>query len=71
MTATVMPPEMVILSFFGNLNFQLNALKPEFVVPLVAYLCHEDSKVNGGLFEGTQFSFFANILQLVLDLYPN
>ena len=39
MTATVMPPEM------------LNALKPEFVVPLVAYLCHEKTTVNGGLFE--------------------
>jgi len=39
MTATVMPPEMV------------QALKPEFVVPLVAYLCHEKTQVNGGLFE--------------------
>jgi len=39
MTATVMPPEM------------LKALKPDFVVPLVAYLCHEKTTVNGGLFE--------------------
>jgi len=39
MTETVMPPEMV------------KALKPEFICPLVAYLCHEKTKVNGGLFE--------------------
>jgi multifunctional beta-oxidation protein len=34
-----MPPEM------------LAALKPEFVVPLVAYLCHESCQENGSLFE--------------------
>ena len=39
LTATVMPPAM------------LEALKPEFVTPLVALLCHESSKENGGLFE--------------------
>lgn len=39
MTATIMPPEMV------------KALKPEFVVPLVAYLCHESTKETGSLFE--------------------
>jgi multifunctional beta-oxidation protein len=39
MTETIMPPEM------------LANLKPEFVVPLVAYLCHESSMENGGLFE--------------------
>ncbi|KAJ1541175.1 hypothetical protein HK405_010823, partial [Cladochytrium tenue] len=39
MTETVMPPE-----FLAN-------LKPEFVVPLVALLCHESSTENGGLFE--------------------
>ncbi|KAL6044330.1 Hydroxysteroid 17-beta dehydrogenase 4 [Balamuthia mandrillaris] len=39
MTATVMPPELV------------DALKPEFVTPLVAYLCHEKTESNGGLFE--------------------
>jgi len=39
MTETVMPPEMV------------KALKPEFVCPLVAFLCHEDTDVTGGLFE--------------------
>ncbi len=39
MTATVMPPELV------------EALKPEYVSPLVAYLCHEDCPINGGLFE--------------------
>ena len=39
MTETIMPPEI------------LQNLKPEFVVPLVAYLCHESSTENGGLFE--------------------
>jgi multifunctional beta-oxidation protein len=39
MTATVMPPEMVEM------------LKPEYVAPLIAYLCHEDSKVTGSIFE--------------------
>lgn len=39
MTETVMPPEV------------LAALKPEFVAPLVAYLCHESSTENGSLFE--------------------
>jgi multifunctional beta-oxidation protein len=34
-----MPPEM------------LAALKPEFIVPLVAYLCHDSCKENGALFE--------------------
>jgi len=36
---TVMPPQM------------LEALKPEFVAPLAAYLCHESSTENGSLFE--------------------
>jgi len=39
MTATVMPEELV------------NALKPEFIVPLVVYLCHESTEDNGGLYE--------------------
>jgi (3R)-3-hydroxyacyl-CoA dehydrogenase / 3a,7a,12a-trihydroxy-5b-cholest-24-enoyl-CoA hydratase / enoyl-CoA hydratase 2 len=39
MTETVMPPELV------------EALKPEFVSPLVAYLCHESCEENGGVFE--------------------
>ena len=39
MTETIMPPDM------------LAALKPEFVVPLVAYLCHESCTENGSLFE--------------------
>ncbi|KAJ3039636.1 hypothetical protein HK097_002774, partial [Rhizophlyctis rosea] len=39
MTETVMPPEV------------LAALKPEFVVPLVAYLTHDTTKENGSLFE--------------------
>jgi NAD(P)-dependent dehydrogenase (short-subunit alcohol dehydrogenase family)/predicted lipid carrier protein YhbT len=39
MTETVMPPQMV------------KALKPEFICPLVAYLCHESTEENGGLFE--------------------
>jgi len=39
MTETVMPPDLV------------TALKPEYVAPLVAYLCHESSKENGQVFE--------------------
>jgi len=39
MTETVMPPEMV------------KALKPEYICPLVAFLCHENTDVTGGLFE--------------------
>jgi multifunctional beta-oxidation protein len=38
-TETVMPKEV------------LEALKPEFVAPVVAFLCHESSSENGGLFE--------------------
>lgn len=39
LTETVMPPDLV------------KALKPDYVAPLVAYLCHEDSKETGGLYE--------------------
>ncbi|KAI9092624.1 peroxisomal hydratase-dehydrogenase-epimerase [Phlyctochytrium arcticum] len=39
MTETIMPPET------------LAALKPEYVVPVVAYLCHETTKETGSLFE--------------------
>ena len=39
MTATVMPAEVVEM------------LKPDYVAPFVAYLCHESSNENGGLFE--------------------
>ncbi len=39
MTETIMPPDI------------LASLKPEFVVPLVAYLCHETCSENGSLFE--------------------
>lgn len=39
MTATILPPELV------------EALKPEFITPLVAYLCHEKTDVTGSLFE--------------------
>ena len=39
MTASVMPPSAVA------------ALKPEFIVPLTLYLCHESSKENGSVFE--------------------
>lgn len=38
-TETVMPKEV------------LAALKPEFVAPVVAYLCHESCQETGGLFE--------------------
>ncbi|KAJ1895704.1 hypothetical protein LPJ66_004424 [Kickxella alabastrina] len=39
MTATVMPQEI------------LDALKPEFIAPLVAFLTHEETKQTGGLYE--------------------
>jgi len=39
MTATILPEEIV------------KALKPEFVAPLVLYLCHESTTETGGLFE--------------------
>lgn len=39
MTETIMPPDM------------LAALKPEFVVPVVAWLCHESCTENGSIFE--------------------
>jgi hypothetical protein len=39
MTETVMAKEIV------------DALKPEFIVPLVAYLVHEDTEETGSLFE--------------------
>jgi len=39
MTETIMPPELVA------------ALKPDYIAPLVAYLCHESCKENGSLFE--------------------
>ena len=39
MTATVMPEELV------------NALKPEYVAPVVVALCHESCEENGSLFE--------------------
>jgi len=39
MTETVMPPDMV------------KALKPDYVAPLVYYLCHESSKENGQIYE--------------------
>jgi 3-hydroxyacyl-CoA dehydrogenase/3a,7a,12a-trihydroxy-5b-cholest-24-enoyl-CoA hydratase len=39
MTETILPPDLVA------------ALKPEFVSPLVAWLCHESCDENGSLFE--------------------
>uniref|UniRef100_F7IAA8 17-beta-hydroxysteroid dehydrogenase 4 n=1 Tax=Callithrix jacchus TaxID=9483 RepID=F7IAA8_CALJA len=39
MTQTVMPEDLV------------EALKPEYVAPLVLWLCHESCEENGGLFE--------------------
>jgi len=39
MTETVMPPDMV------------RALKPEYISPVVAYLCHDSCAANGELFE--------------------
>jgi len=39
MTQTILPPQLV------------EELKPDYVAPMVAYLCHESSNVTGGLFE--------------------
>jgi len=39
MTETIMPKKIV------------DALKPEFVAPLVAYLCHESNTSTGGIYE--------------------
>lgn len=39
LTASVLPPNLV------------ESLKTEFISPLVLFLCHESSQVNGGLFE--------------------
>jgi NAD(P)-dependent dehydrogenase (short-subunit alcohol dehydrogenase family) len=39
LTETILPPEMLAL------------LKPEYVSPLVAWLCHEDCEDTKGLFE--------------------
>jgi 3-hydroxyacyl-CoA dehydrogenase/3a,7a,12a-trihydroxy-5b-cholest-24-enoyl-CoA hydratase len=39
LTETVLPPEIIA------------ALKPEYVSPLAAWLCHEDCKETGGTFE--------------------
>ena len=39
MTETVLPPELI------------EALKPEYVSPLAAWLCHESCEENGSLFE--------------------
>ncbi|XP_053182029.1 peroxisomal multifunctional enzyme type 2 [Scomber japonicus] len=39
LTETVMPPDLV------------ESLKPEYVAPMVLWLCHEQCQENGGLFE--------------------
>ncbi len=39
MTETILPPDLIA------------ALKPEYVSPLVAYLCHESCEETGGIFE--------------------
>lgn len=48
MTETVLPPNL------------LETLKPEYVSPLVAWLCHEDNEETGGLFE-VGGGFFAKL----------
>ncbi|MBK9263333.1 MAG: SDR family NAD(P)-dependent oxidoreductase [Polyangiaceae bacterium] len=48
MTETVLPPEII------------DALKPEYVSPLVAYLCHESNSDTGGLYE-VGGGFFAKL----------
>ena len=39
MTETIMPEDLV------------KALRPEYVAPFVAYLCHESCNSTGGVFE--------------------
>mgnify|MGYP006449759907 CR=1 FL=1 len=39
MTEDILPPDI------------LDMLKPEYVAPLVLYLCHQDTSKTGGLFE--------------------
>ena len=51
MTATVLPPAVVA------------GLKPEYVVPMSLYLCHESSKANASFYEAGAGTFFK--LQLV------
>ena len=48
MTETVLPKELI------------DALRPEFVTPLVAWLCHESCEESGGLFE-VGGGFFAKL----------
>ena len=48
MTETVLPPNLI------------EALKPEYVSPLVAWLCHESCEESGGLFE-VGGGFFAKL----------
>jgi len=48
LTETVLPQELI------------DALRPEYVSPLVAYLCHESSTETGGLFE-VGGGFFAKL----------
>jgi 3-hydroxyacyl-CoA dehydrogenase/3a,7a,12a-trihydroxy-5b-cholest-24-enoyl-CoA hydratase len=48
LTETVLPKELI------------DALKPEYVSPLVAWLCHESCQENGGLFE-VGGGFFAKL----------
>jgi hypothetical protein len=44
---------MIVINYMKNccLSELVAALKPEYVAPLVAYLCHEDTEETGGLFE--------------------
>ena len=52
----VLSPVLYVPFIFFNLSLILvaelvQALKPEYVAPLVLYLCHEDTQDTGGLFE--------------------
>lgn len=52
MTETVMPPDLVDSSILSQSHIeQVEALKPDYVAPLVAFLCHDSCKENGQLFE--------------------
>lgn len=43
----------------------VQALKSEFVAPLVLWLCHEQCQENGGLFEVDAFSVLYSALYLL------
>jgi multifunctional beta-oxidation protein len=56
MTETVLPPDM------------LKLLKPEHVTPMVTYLAHDSTKVNGTCFE-IGGGWYSQVIELCLLLF--